>query len=440
MKVLVCGYYGFENAGDELILDLLLEDLRSMDSEVEITVVSGAPESVRRRPSIDAIHLSDAEATIRAAVNADLMVLGGGGIFQDYDTTDPKTVLLASQGGIAHYSGFAILGGLVGTPVAIYAVGIGPITTDQGRYLTALAFAAASSATVRDETSRLLLEDMGVDSAGIIVTADPVFALNPARSDAAARTNVIGVAVRPWGGGGWLDPLTEALARLAHTDHAALRLIPMQSSERAHEDDVNVASDIARRLASEVTVEVEPATCDPERLLKTIQGCDVVVAMRLHAVIMAATCGTPVVALAYDNKVATQMRDLGMSALTLELDGVTADDIQARVRQALDHHDVIRDQLVSSSADTRRRVTENRIALVRALDLAKPRTETQRFLSALVEDRARTHRLMGNNQARLEALEREYAQLAGSKAVRLAAKWWTIRRWVRQALKAEPNR
>ena len=43
-KILISGYYGFANAGDEAMLTAIIESLRQVEKNVELTVLSGNPE------------------------------------------------------------------------------------------------------------------------------------------------------------------------------------------------------------------------------------------------------------------------------------------------------------------------------------------------------------------------------------------------------------
>lgn len=44
MKVLLSGYYGFDNAGDDAVLYAIVQSLRTAMPDIEITVLSNQPE------------------------------------------------------------------------------------------------------------------------------------------------------------------------------------------------------------------------------------------------------------------------------------------------------------------------------------------------------------------------------------------------------------
>ena len=46
-KILISGYYGFANAGDEAMLTAIIESLRQVEKNVELTVLSGNPEGLQ---------------------------------------------------------------------------------------------------------------------------------------------------------------------------------------------------------------------------------------------------------------------------------------------------------------------------------------------------------------------------------------------------------
>ncbi len=152
-NVLIAGYYGAGNLGDEAILACMLEDLGRAIPAFEPTVVSIDPASTVRQHGVRAVGYQDIPALIEAAQSSSLIILGGGGLFHDYWEVDPGTILTRDQSGLAYYVGILILARLVGVPSMIYAVGVGPLRTDQSKELTTLAFELADAATVRDRTS-----------------------------------------------------------------------------------------------------------------------------------------------------------------------------------------------------------------------------------------------------------------------------------------------
>jgi polysaccharide pyruvyl transferase WcaK-like protein len=100
-RVLIAGYYGFGNTGDEAILAAMLEDLRALMPELEVCVVSGDPLETRASHGVSAVTFTDLAGIRDAAERADLLILGGGGLFQDHWPFEPATILTPHHLGIA---------------------------------------------------------------------------------------------------------------------------------------------------------------------------------------------------------------------------------------------------------------------------------------------------------------------------------------------------
>jgi polysaccharide pyruvyl transferase WcaK-like protein len=204
-RVLLCGYYGFGNSGDEAILSVLISDLNEVLHNPDITVVAGNVESIAADHRVDAIHWTDIGRLREEAQASDLMVLGGGGLFQDQQEFDPETILTPAHGGITYWAGFALLSHLVQKPLAIYGTGVGPLSTEKGRSLTAMSFKAATATSVRDQESSRLLDELGIKN--VAVTADPVFRMTADRRVGLEILNneqipegqaLIAVGIRSW--------------------------------------------------------------------------------------------------------------------------------------------------------------------------------------------------------------------------------------------------
>ena len=59
-RIVVSGYYGAKNAGDEAMLAAMLEVLGDLDPELHITVISADPADTRRRHGVAPISSSAA--------------------------------------------------------------------------------------------------------------------------------------------------------------------------------------------------------------------------------------------------------------------------------------------------------------------------------------------------------------------------------------------
>ena len=331
--VFICGYYGFGNVGDEAILTALLKGLRTSLPDAGVTVVSGSPRETELEHDVTAVHWQDIPAIVAAARDADRMVLGGGGLFQDYWGVHPDNLLTSRHGSIDNWTGFALLARLTNTPLMIYGVGVGPIASAAGTEYTRLAFDQAAVATVRDGASRDLLVAAGLEPGRIELAADPAFLLDPVPADAIATLLAadgvtpsdrlrIAVALRPWPEGprGWPDDVARGLDHLVEQHDSDILFVPFQRSLASRENDARVATEVAGRMRHVRRTTILRSDYGPAEVLTVLGMSNLVVGMRLHAGIFAASQGVPLVALSYDPKVTALMAALGISEFCLPLD------------------------------------------------------------------------------------------------------------------------
>ncbi|MGQ0848842.1 MAG: polysaccharide pyruvyl transferase CsaB [Actinomycetota bacterium] len=448
-NALVCGYYGFGNAGDEAILAVLLDDLASIDARV--TVMAGSPADLYADHGVDAIPWQDTAATIEAARRADLMILGGGGLFQDHNPFEPDAIWSPHHGDIGYWSGFALLARATDTPLAIYGVGVGPLTSEAGRRYASLAFSLAATASVRDQGSAGLLADLGVEIGRIPVTADPAFALNPASAEVADEIlettgangdPVIGVCLRPWANGEWLPAVSRALDDLIGRLEARAVLVPFQESPHAHENDSQVALDLLALVDHPDRVTILRGGYTPAERAAVLGRCRMVLGMRLHSVIFAAAMGVPVVALAYDPKVGQVMEELGVGEFALDLRELETGLLLETAAKLDDHAAEIRPRLEKAAGVLRQRAAGNRDVLPSALARpAPPRDEIEREMTRLALLRAGEAAEIERARAQVgqirierdglagsrERLAEEYRILVGSRAMRLVNTYWKVR-------------
>lgn len=307
-KLVISGYYGFGNAGDEAMLTAMIEALTQAAPDSAITVLSGNPAQTRRYHGVQALHRLDYPGIVRTLRDSDLLISGGGSLLQD----------VTSDRSLYYYLSIIMLAQKLAVPVMLYAQGIGPVRGRLAQAATRCIGNAVNLITVRDEGSRQELGRLGVHKPPVYVTADPVLALNPVdkgigrallkqRGVEPGVTPLVGLAVREWQDWGhYKNVLAQAADKLARRYGARLLFLPMQQPE-----DEQAAARVAGRLqAPAVILRGEYSTTE---LLSIVGNLDLLLGIRLHALIFAAIMGVPFVALSYDPKVDRFMASLGLA-------------------------------------------------------------------------------------------------------------------------------
>ena len=365
--ILVAGYYGFGNTGDEAILASILAGLSERDSGARVVVVSGDPSSTRSQHRVEAIPWRDLPAIARGVRESDLVIVGGGGLFQDHWGVEPSTLLTPNHFGITFYAGPAVLACLAGKPLALFALGFGPLTSPEARRMVRGVCEAASFLSVRDADSRDLLIASGVSADRIALSTDAAFALPDVTAESRSRLTatlahsgkpIVGVALRPWTLGvdreRWEAEVALALDRFVDDTGGSLVFVPFQRSDRSEEDDAAVAARVRRRLRNADRAIVVAAGQDPSETAALLSQCDLVLAMRLHAAIFAISGCVPVVTVGYDPKVQALMERAGLASLVEPIAELSGWSLQSRMECALEGQASLRGRLADFAREQRR--------------------------------------------------------------------------------------
>lgn len=363
-RVVVSGYYGFNNAGDEAVLDGMLSALRrsaeNKGAGISFTILSAHPAETSSRYGVNAIGRTRIFEIIRAVARCDLFISGGGGLLQD------MTGLKLS---VAYYLGLVLLARLMGKKAILYAHGIGPVTRPLNRMLVRLIANRVTAITVRDQGSLEELARMGVENPPISLTADTAFLLSPSEDSAGygdllsglpAGWPRIGVAVRAWKNKGrYLPEIAAAVNTLTQELGASVLLIPMYYSE-----DLPVCRELAGMLRNRPAVLEK--NLPPRELLGLFTRLDMVLAVRLHALIFAAIAGVPMVGVGYDPKVDAFLRRLGF-ATAGETGEVKAPEIVGQALTCWQKRAQIRGTLLQKSEELRKEAAATAAAVVDTL-------------------------------------------------------------------------
>ena len=321
MKVIISGYYGSKNGGDEAMLAAMLEVLREEVDDLQATVISLNPDYTRRRHKVDAVPMPDIFSIIKEIRAADLLISGGGSLLQN----------VTSGRSLYYYLAIIFFALIFGRKVMLYAQGIGPIRGTLAHKLMNLIINRVDLITVRDRGSLEELSRLKINRPKIFCTADPVLAIKPVpleigeeilahHSIKKSDRKFIGVAVRHWiGWGRFQAELAAALDKIVEATGAKIIFIPMKFPE-----DIRSAMSTADLMKEKCIVFEEEFTT---REILSLTGCmDLLIGVRLHALIFAGVMNVPLLGISYDPKIERFLDSIGEKPLGNMAD-VTAQEI-----------------------------------------------------------------------------------------------------------------
>lgn len=328
-KLLLAGYFGAGNIGDDAILKGFVSGLDGLNFQYR--VLCSSPELLMRNLGMQGIGKKDFAGVKAAIQECDALVFPGGSIFQD--VTSVKSV--------AYYSKLVSEAKKANKKVIMVGQGVGPLTSWSGKRLAASAYNSADIITVRDPMSVSALKALGVNQTPR-VTGDSAFLLPPPveREDSSTQFGVagmktIGLSARPWGkdkNKTVIGVFGDLIKLLTQNGYVPV-MMPMDSAE-----DVAVGEAIAKIHGGKVP-ELKGLTT-PQQFQQRVGRMEAVIAMRLHAGILASTMGIPSFMISYDPKVTAFANLMGLPTPPT-IQGATGDRIFGQFQAFIKDRDSI---------------------------------------------------------------------------------------------------
>ena len=117
VTILIAGYHGFGNCGDEAILRAMVTSFRRMADDIDIVALSNDPDFTKKEYNIEAVQRFKMKEVLSAVKKCDILVLGGGTLLQDGTSTRS----------LVYYLSIVKAAEIFGKRVMLYANGIGPV-------------------------------------------------------------------------------------------------------------------------------------------------------------------------------------------------------------------------------------------------------------------------------------------------------------------------
>lgn len=324
----ICGAYGKGNVGDDSILMTMIRQLRQEDPFLPICVMSRNPRQTAQMTGVSSIPVFHVLASRRWMKRSSLYISGGGSLIQNATSNRSLMFYLFS---IAQAK-------RCGCRVMMYGCGIGPVNGENYIRRTAKVLQRdVDLITLRDPESRQTLERFGVSRPEIRVTADPAMMMQADRIAAARYREKNALesgekycmfVLRPWGNADQKLEQICAAAEYAWKKHGLMPVLYCFEPDR----DAEIARQASDML--KVPHKVLPPSADGAELCGLIAGMELVVGMRLHALIFACSQQTKVVGISYDPKVSGFLNYLGCPNC-VELEQVCAETLMEKIDAAL---------------------------------------------------------------------------------------------------------
>jgi len=327
LKILFLGTHGQHNIGDELLLETFLAQLGDYH---EYYINSYNPEFTQKQLKnnyiIQVFHtINHVRSLPKFILNADLLFFGGGSIIKElYKNVGRNRYATLMM--ILLIVTFANL--IAQKKIIMSNIGVGPIHTKLGELIAKLILLQVDLISLRDNKSYETCLEIGIDSQTISLVPDAGFVHKPSyfvdyRRGRGTGDEKLKVALnlnfniensQNWNY--FVDSLAKGL-RCVHQVHPIeIHALPMQSKYKPNHD-LDVLTTFKEQIPDIEMLMHVPGT--PHDVGQIIADCDILVAERLHSLIIAAILEKPFIALSYDVKVRELIKLLEMEEFSIDI-------------------------------------------------------------------------------------------------------------------------
>ena len=317
MKIIISGYYGFNNIGDEAILQKIINDIKDNIIGAHITVFSANPSYYRevfRVHSVNCSIFKNFYTLIKEIMNCDCFILGGGGMLSDWQKSGPFLWLT-----------LPIISVLFRKKLIIYCVGVNPFRTLYGKLLLRFVLNHTSLIIVRDIYSKYCLLNSIGQKKDIYVTVDTAITLQTAKTNffknylkskllsdkISLEKPKIGICPSPFFHIPKLWPnsldrykrlkndFCNLIKFLIDEFKANIFLIPISLNY-----DIPLIKDIHKLLdeKSKLFTYLVDTLRTPEDLMNVLSKMDLIIGMRFHSIVLSINLAIPFVGIIYGKK------------------------------------------------------------------------------------------------------------------------------------------
>lgn len=316
-EVLLIGYYGRNNTGDDAMLFSLLSLLKDNSTIKKYTVPTNIQISVPEELLNQVKVIPRRPLSILAEIiQTDAILIGGGTIFHDY--SKKIRYIWASF----RYLILITWARFLKKPVYLVGIGFGPFTTTSGRLIALLISRLVNYITVRDVESYKYLQTLHVPTSKYNLTFDLSGNMAEINLQEKVQSNILGVSIIPFFYGYSNNPrkdidLAYAIAKslnkwLVKDPLCEIHFLTFLGIAEG-DGDIKIIQRVYQLIEEKNRVKIIDYSSDPRILLSHFNKCRAIVTMRYHAAVFAYLTKRPMIVLNYHPKCQSFVNDIGLT-------------------------------------------------------------------------------------------------------------------------------
>lgn len=286
--ILICGYYGYGNLGDETLLSVIVRELRKRKPSVRLCAFSASPEKTKAYHLIDTVSRFDFAGIAEKMKHSKVLLFGGGNLLQDKTSTHS----------LLYYTHILRMAKKYGLKIAVYANGIGPIALETNQARVKEALGLAEHISLRDRDSFLLVKSFYPERK-IRLTFDPAILTESANRTFPYEKYFVIAPKKTF------PDCTENLVKAIRLLSEKTNLQPVVVS-MYDDQDLNYAKKLAARTNAEF--------CDlrrPEDCISLLERAELLISSRLHGLVYATAAACPMLGYSDDGKLFSYLDYIG---------------------------------------------------------------------------------------------------------------------------------
>lgn len=327
--LILSGYYGFGNFGDEIILSTIIRKIREDRPEYEMAVLSKDPDGTAMRFGVDSCSRFGVFGVRKLMRQSRVYVNGGGTLMTDVTSTHS----------LVYYTSMLNMAKRMGLKTMLLANGIGPFRRPSNERRALKALGRVDVMTLRDKGAYDFIRERLPDARAVL-SSDVIFTYcngslrekltaSPAQTPFGRGEDYCVISLRDFAmsGPGFENAVANAGRRICEEYGLRALLLPMQ-----YEKDLRVCESTAEKMGG--CAAVLPESFKGDRI-GVFAHARFVLGMRLHSLMLAAALSVPIVGLSYDIKIDRFVNENGLGDC-FDVKTLTEEELYAGISKVAD--------------------------------------------------------------------------------------------------------